>query len=313
MENLLKPPEIRQYLNERNSTVESQREKEIVASVIKILTEEGLVSTAQEKTVPATQSPDSGAPPLILEAMDTIGVRNPHNLEALKVMRRSTPARILLGRSGARPRTNAYLQFQADHAAAVDAVFKDVSEEYLVAGGLLQVQTVVADKDEYLMKPHLGKKLNDAAKKAIAEKIEKGKQVQVIVVDGLSSTSIEANVEDVMLALIQGLKNEGLSVGTPFFIKYGRVGVMDDVAPLVDCEVIVELIGERPGLITAESMSAYMAYRPNHETVEAERTVVSNIHRGGTPPAEAGAHLATVVKKMVEHKASGVKLSQLLK
>jgi ethanolamine ammonia-lyase small subunit len=88
---------------------------------------------------------------------------------------------------------------------------------------------------------------------------------------------------------------------------------MDDVAPLVDCEVLVELIGERPGLITAESMSAYMAYRPNHRTVEAERTVISNIHRGGTPPTEAGAHLATVVKKMIEHKASGVQLSQLLK
>ena len=124
-----------------------------------------------------------------------------------------------------------------------------------------------------------------------------GKQVQIIVVDGLSSTSIEANIADVMPALIQGLESLGITVGRPFFIKYGRVGVMDEVAPLLACDVIVEFIGERPGLITAESMSAYMAYRPDHTTVEAQRTVISNIHKGGTPPAEAGAHLATVVKK----------------
>lgn len=301
--------------------MEQQIEKDIVASVMKILKEEGLFTadSLPKASVPRGESSSadelpigSQSPPLTLEPTESIGVATPHNLEALKVMRKATPARILLGRAGARPRTNSYLQFQADHAAAIDAVFMDVSEECLAANGLMQVQTLVKDKDEYLMKPDLGKKLSAEAKQAISEKIEKGKQVQVIVVDGLSSTSIETNVEDVMSALIQGLKNEGLSVGTPFFIKYGRVGVMDDVAPLVDCEVVVELIGERPGLITAESMSAYMAYRPNQKTVEADRTVISNIHRGGTPPVEAGAHLATVVKKMVDHKASGVNLSQIL-
>ncbi len=305
--------------------MKQQIEKEIVASVLKILRSEGLVtagtvvangncvltadSSRAEELALGRGSQDA---PLTLAPPEDIGVTSPHNLEALKVMRKSTPARILLGRVGARPRTNSYLQFQADHAAAIDAVFMDVSEGCLTQNGLMKVQTLVKDKDEYLMKPDLGKKLSEEAKQKISEKIEKGKQVQVIVVDGLSSSSIEANVEDVMPALIQGLKNEGLSVGTPFYIKYGRVGVMDDVAPLVDCEVIVELIGERPGLITAESMSAYMAYRPSQSTVEAERTVISNIHNGGTPPAEAGAHLATVVKKMVDHKASGVKLSKIL-
>jgi len=287
--------------------VDTQLEKDIIAGVLKRLAAEGYLKAVSTPIV------DTEDAPLTLSPADIIGVDNPKNSEALKVMRKSTPARILLGRAGARQKTASYLRFQADHSAAIDAVFMDVSEEVLNANGLVQVQTVVQDKDEYLMKPDLGKKLSEEAKRTIADRIEKGKQVQIIVVDGLSSTSIEANISDIMPALIQGLKNEGLSVGTPFFIKYGRVGVMDDVAPLVDCEVLVELIGERPGLITAESMSVYMAYRPNHKTVEAERTVISNIHRGGTLPAEAGAHLATVVKKMVEHKASGVQLSQLLK
>ena len=162
------------------------------------------------------------------------------------------------------------------------------------------------------MRPDLGKKLSEAAKKDILQNCDKGKQVQIIVVDGLSSTAIEANVSDVMPALIQGLESQGLSVGRPFFIQYCRVGVMDDVGPLLECDVVVEFVGERPGLITAESMSAYMAYRPDHSTVEAGRTVVSNIHRNGTPPAEAGAHLATIVKTMIDNKVSGMKLSSLL-
>lgn len=302
--------------------MDKQIEKDIIAGVLRRLTEEGYLASGSAPAGGARQADSSGLvetavngdqAPLLLGPADAIGVANPKNGEALKVMRKSTPARILLGRAGARPKTSSYLRFQADHAAAVDAVFMDVSEKVLAANGLLRLQTVVRDKDEYLMKPELGKKLSDEAKRTIAEKVAKGRQVQIIVVDGLSSTSIEANISDILPALIQGLKNDGLSVGTPFFIKYGRVGVMDDVAPLVDCEILVELIGERPGLITAESMSAYLAYRPDHATVEADRTVISNIHRGGTPPAEAGAHLATVVRKMVEHKASGVKLSQLLR
>lgn len=301
--------------------MDKQIEKDIIAGVLQRLAEEGYLASGSaaddarqpDRTSSSAIAGSSEDAPLVLDPADAIGVTNPHNGEALKVMRKSTPARILMGRCGARPRTSSYLKFQADHAAAVDAVFMDVSEEVLAANNLLQLQTVVQDKDEYLMKPELGKQLSEESKRTIAEKVEKGRQVQIIVVDGLSSTSVEANISDIMPALIQGLKNEGLSVGTPFFIKYGRVGVMDDVAPMVDCEVLVELIGERPGLITAESMSAYLAYRPSHKTVEADRTVISNIHRGGTPPAEAGAHLATVVRKMVEHKASGVQLSQLLK
>ena len=303
--------------------MDNQIEKDIVESVIKKLLAQGVVASpaspaatdamAKAADAPAPAPVASEPEPVCLEPLDTIRVDNPNNLEALRMMRKATPARLMMGRCGARQRTNSLLTFMADHAAAIDAVFKDVTDEFLEAHQMFRVQTVVQDKDEYLMKPDLGKKLAEEAKKQIADQGEKGKQVQIIVVDGLSSTSIEANIPDVLPALIQGLEVQGISVGKPFFIKYGRVGVMDDVAPLLDCEVIVEFIGERPGLITAESMSAYMAYRPNKQTVEADRTVISNIHKGGTPPAEAGAHLATVVKQMLTHKTGGVKLSELLK
>lgn len=313
--------------------MDKQVEKDIVESVLNRLIEQGILNTGSSSgpdikseikpeikndrskphNVKIDVKIDAENEPVTLEPLETIGVKNPHNLEALKMMRKSSPARILMGRCGARQRTSSLLNFLADHAAAVDAVFKDVSDECLEQNNLFNVQTVVNDKDEYLMRPDLGKKLNEAAKKTILDNCEKGVQVQIIVVDGLSSTSIEANIADVIPALIQGLKTEGINVGKPFFIKYGRVGVMDDVGPLLNCDVVVEFIGERPGLITAESMSAYMAYRPNQDMVEAERTVISNIHKGGTPPTEAGAHMATVVKQILKHKTAGIKLSELLK
>lgn len=174
--------------------------------------------------------------------MDVIGVENPHNLEALKVMRKTSPARIFMGRCGARQKTASFLNYMADHAAAIDAVLMDVSEQFIADNELFKVSTVVKDKDEYLMRPDLGKKLSQEAKDEILQKGDKGKQVQIIVVDGLSSTSIEANIKDVMPALIQGLETYGISMGRPFFIKYGRVAIMDEVAPLLDCDVVLSLL-----------------------------------------------------------------------
>ncbi len=291
-------------------------EQDIAAGVIKELIARGFLDAAGKTAAqPAGRSGQTASAnePVCLPDAGLIGVTNPHNPEILKLMRQATPARILMGRCGCRQKTSSLLRFLADHAAAVDAVFTDLPEAVLSRHKLFEVKTVVRDKDEYLMKPELGKRLDEAAKATLLEKCTKNAQVQIVVVDGLSTASIEANIGDVMPALIQGLKTMGISVGTPFYVKYGRVGIMDDIAPLLGCEVIVEFIGERPGLITAESMSAYMAYKPNHDTVEAERTVISNIHRGGTGPVEAGAHLATVVKQMLQHKAGGVKLAELSK
>lgn len=296
----------------------TQTESDIAANVIKELIAMGFLDptgkTTSASPVPSLPgSPAVEAEPVELPSAELIGVDNPHNPTALKMMRKATPARILMGRCGCRQKTASLLRFLADHAAAVDAVFKDLPDSFLERQSLFQVKTVIRDKDEYLMKPELGKRLDEASRATLLAKCIKNPQVQIIVVDGLSTTAIEANIADVMPALIQGLETMGVSVGTPFYVKYGRVGIMDDIAPLLGCEVVVEFIGERPGLITAESMSAYLAYKPNHATVEAERTVISNIHRGGTGPVEAGAHLATVVKQMLDHKTGGVKLAELAK
>ena len=111
-----------------------------------------------------------------------------------------------------------------------------------------------------------------------------------------------------MNGILQGLKSSGVKVGTPFFLKYGRVGSMDEVSELIGADVTCVLIGERPGLITATSMSAYIAYKATVGMPEARRTVVSNIHSAGTNPAEAGAHIADIIKLILEKKTSGTEL-----
>lgn len=298
--------------------MDNQLEKIIIDNVLSELRQKGIVqnneSTLKTEVNNIIENLEcEECAPLEIESKEKIQIQKPHNVEALKIMRDSTPARIAVGRCGARQKTATLLNFLADHAAAQDAVFMDVSDEFIERNHLFKTITEVKDKDEYLKRPELGKKLREESRKMILEKCEKGKQVQIIVADGLSSTAIEANVADVLPSLIQGLEAEGITMGIPFFVKYGRVGVEDEIGMLLNCDVVVELVGERPGLVTAESMSAYMIYRPSENTVEADRTVISNIHKRGTPPAEAGAHMSTVVKRILENKASGIKLSELLR
>lgn len=239
---------------------------------------------------------------------DEFDVPNPVNKDEYMKLKKPTPARLGIYKTGTRYLTKTALRFRADHAVAMDAVFSDVSQEFLDEMGLFTIQTQVADKDEYLTRPDLGRRFTPEAIAQMKEKCKTKPRVQIYVSDGLSSTSIEANVRDTLPAIIQGLKGEGIEVGTPFFVKYGRVGAMDAISEALDAEVTAVLIGERPGLATGESMSCYMTYKGYPGIPEAKRTVVSNIHKNGTPAAEAGAHIAGILKKILDNKASGLDL-----
>lgn len=239
---------------------------------------------------------------------DELFVPNPFNKDAYMKYKQKTPARVGVFRAGPRYRTNTMIRFRADHAVAMDAVFNTVDEKFLEEMNLFSVQTEINDKDHYLTRPDLGKIINEDGIKMIREKCKKKPRVQIYISDGLSSTAIEANVANTLPALLQGLESHKIEAGTPFFVKYGRVGAMDHVSELVDAEVTVVLIGERPGLATGESMSCYITYGAHVGISESKRTVVSNIHKNGTPSAEAGAHIAEIVKKILDAKLSGVEL-----
>ncbi|EOU1700302.1 ethanolamine ammonia-lyase subunit EutC [Clostridium perfringens] len=235
-------------------------------------------------------------------------VDNPADREAYLEMKAKTPARLGLGRAGARYKTITALRMRADHAAAQDSVFSDVSEEFIKKNNLIPVKTMCTDKDEYVTRPDLGRKFSSETIEVIKEKCDKNPKVQIMVGDGLSSAAIEANLEDILPSIEQGLKMYGLNVGPILFVKYCRVPAMDAVGEATGADVVCLLVGERPGLVTAESMSAYIAYKPKVGMPEAKRTVISNIHKGGTTAVEAGAHIAELIKTMLDKKASGIDL-----
>ncbi len=235
-------------------------------------------------------------------------IENPVSREAYYDLKQYAPCRLGIGKAGARYRTLPVLEFRAAHSAAQDAVFSDVDQDFIDNMGLFTIQTKCDCKDTYLTRPDLGRVLSDEGAAAVKEKCKKNPTVQIYVSDGLSSAAIAANVGDVLPAIEQGLKSYGINCGTPFFVKYGRVGAMDQISEITGADVTCVLIGERPGLITAESMSAYIAYKATVGMPEARRTVVSNIHKDGTIPAEAGAHIADIIKKILDAKASGTDL-----
>jgi ethanolamine ammonia-lyase small subunit len=293
-------------------------EKMIVENVIRELAKKGMLqdneSVARQPVAGPVAAPVYSDDQAVTVPPDEILVPNPVSMAEIRAMKQATPARIGIWRAGARPKTATWLRFLADHAAAQDAVFTDVSEELIRRMNLVPIQSAAKDKDEFLTRPENGRKLSDEAIRIVKEKGQANSQVQILVVDGLSSSAIEANVPDLLPALVQGLQAQGIKAATTtFFIKYGRVWVQDPVAMLLNSEVVISLIGERPGLVTADSLSAYIIYRPDANTVEADRTVISNIHKGGMPPAEAGAHLATLLKQILDAKASGVKFNKAVK
>lgn len=259
------------------------------------------VSNATRNDIEEGELKDLGA----TNIKDLLLVDNPENRDEYMKLKQRTSARLGIGRAGTRFKTDILLRFRADHAAAQDAVFNDVPKQFLEELGLFEVATECESRDQYITRPDLGRKIGAEGIKTINEKCKKNPVVQIVVSDGLSSTAIEANAKNILPALENGLKGYGIDTGTTFFIKYGRVGAGDHVGELVNADVVCILIGERPGLTTAESMSAYITYKARVGIPEAKRTVVSNIHRDGTPAAEAGAHVATLIKKILDAKASG--------
>ncbi|SEO70479.1 Ethanolamine ammonia-lyase light chain [Paenibacillus sophorae] len=225
--------------------------------------------------------------------------------EKLEALMKSTPARIGVGRAGARPLTHTMLQFRRDHAAAVDAVYGEVDESILRQLGLFTVETCYGNKETYLKRPDLGRIITDEGMAVIRERCVKQPQIQIVVSDGLSADAITANILDVYPALLDSLRVNDLNPGTSFYVKGGRVACMDHIGEVLQPDALVLLIGERPGLVTAQSMSAYMCYKPRKGTIESDRNVISNIHPGGTPPLEAAAHIGTMLKGMLERQTSG--------
>lgn len=290
--------------------------KEMIRSILNEITETPVVpekmdtpSSSHQPKQEDSQIEDGIIPDITeVDIQKQFLIPNAINEEAYRKIKQFTPARLGLWRAGNRYKTQTILRFRADHAAAQDAVFSYVSEDFVKEMGFIPVHTKASSKDEYLTRPDLGRIFPEDQQEIIKNSCKKNAKVQIVVGDGLSSSAIEANIRDFLPALKQGLKMFGLEFDEVLFIKHSRVGAMDHIAELTGAEVVCILIGERPGLVTAESMSAYLAYKPTMGMPESRRTVVSNIHKGGTPAVEAGAYVAEIIKKILDNKKSGVDL-----
>lgn len=280
----------------------------ITQEVCRVLKEYQLISAMEpEGSKPATEVfTDISSPEYKASIRLTEGI----NLQALDAMRKNTPARIGIGKAGPRVTMKTMLALRADHAGAKDAVMKQVDHNLLHKLDLFPIQSRCRDIDQHLTRPDLGRQLSTEAQEEIASRCVKKPQVQIYVSDGLSSTAVDENVADILPVLVEGLKDRGISVGTPFFLQYGRVGAMDQVSELLCADVTCVLLGERPGLAAADSMSAYMAYRARAGMPESRRTVISNIHKNGIQPVEAGAYAVDVIQAMLQAKKSGVDLKR---
>lgn len=294
--------------------------KEMIAGILtEMVADNQAVSTAtvtaEEKLVTThvteTTEIEEGLIPDITEVdlRKQLLLKNAVNPEALLKMKAFSPARLGVGRAGTRYMTSSTLRFRADHAAAQDAVFSDVSEDLIKEMNFISTKTICNSKDEYLTRPDYGRQFDEENSEIIRKNTTPKAKIQMVVGDGLSS-AIEANIKEVLPAIKQGLNMYNLDFDNVVFVKYCRVPAMDKIGEITDADVVCLLVGERPGLVTAESMSAYIAYKPTVGMPEARRTVISNIHKGGTPAVEAGAYIAEIIKKMLDKKKSGIDLKE---
>jgi len=231
-------------------------------------------------------------------------------------IRARTPARVLVDRAGEAYRTTTQLELRHAHAAARDAVRteldleRDLGGKFVKQWNLFEVSTLAKSKDEYLLRPDLGRRLNEAAKRQIQARCTEETDLQIVIGDGLSVTAVAAQVPHLLPLIFREAQARKWKLGQAFVVRYCRVGVMNDVGELLRPKVVVLLIGERPGLATAESLSAYMAYRPKDGDHDANRNLISNIHARGVRADEAARRIVNLAEQMMREQISGVNLKE---
>lgn len=234
-------------------------------------------------------------------------------------IRSRTPARILEGRAGAAYRTGTQLALREAHAAARDAVRDELDlnaafgVEFVERWELHEFHTRARTKDEYLLRPDLGRQFDDESRTHLVANRARGSDLQIAIGDGLSVAAVAEQVPPLLPLLFDGAKARGWSLGRPFVIRHCRVGILNDIGEMLAPQVAVLLIGERPGLATATSLSAYMAFRPAKSHTDADRNLISNIHARGVGAAEAAQRILNLASQMMAAGTSGCGLREDLR
>jgi ethanolamine ammonia-lyase small subunit len=251
--------------------------------------------------------------------MDDRSHRLVPNTDSTEIMRRikmHTPARLLVGRAGAAYRTETQLQLREDHAKARDAVRAELElktafdSEFIDEWKLFETGTRASNKLEYLARPALGREFSGESRLEILRRCLAVRDIQIAIGDGLSALAIQKQVPKLLPLLLVGARKFDWSIGQTFFIRHCRVGILNDIGEVLKPRVAILLIGERPGLASADSMSAYMAYQPSRSQSDANRNLVSNIHERGLSAPTAAARILNLCEQMMRLGISGCTLKE---
>ena len=231
-------------------------------------------------------------------------------------LRRFTNARIALGRTGGSLPTQALLDFRLAHARACDAVITPFDPQSLTLQlerfGLpvVLLASAAADKTQYLQRPDLGRQLcpdsrskwRDAAARIPAC------DLVVIVSDGLSTEAVNTQAVPLLGALLPRLQERALILAPLVVVRHGRVALQDEIGAACQARISLMLLGERPGLGSADSLGAYFTFGPAPGKTDADRNCVSNIRPEGLNPIEAAAKLDWLLGESLRRSVGGVAL-----
>lgn len=252
--------------------------------------------------------PPVASAPAASEIKSESHIPKPRKPEKLDDWLKKTPARIGVWRAGTRYLTRIALKFRADHAVAKDAVYAELPKDFASKNGWVELQSKAKDKEEYLLRPDLGRQLNEESMRQVLEKGAKNPDVQIIVADGLSPWAAERHSKAMVDEMLTLFKTEGKTVGTVFCVRYSRIAIQDVIGEALGAKVSMIILGERPGLGGGDSLSNYMIYNPKVGAVNALKSMISNIHPSGHAPKEAARLTVHMVKKMFEQNCSGIEL-----
>lgn len=228
-------------------------------------------------------------------------------------LRNLTPARVALGRTGASLTTKALLDFTLDHARARDAVHAAFDASALIAAlgalgfDVCAVGSRATNRQDYLRRPDLGRRLDQASVALLEGKRTSG-EVAIVIGDGLSPTAVQAHAAELLRRLVPRLAADRIEIGAMVVASGARVALGDEIGALVGARMVVVLIGERPGLSAPDSLGAYLTFAPRLGRTDAERNCVSNIHRDGLTYDEAAGKIAWLVAEGLKRGVTGVAL-----
>jgi len=235
-----------------------------------------------------------------------------------QALRRFTDARIALGRAGVSQPTASQLAFQLAHARARDAVHHPLDVARLAAsleaelglapGSCLRLHSAAPDRQAYLQRPDLGRRLDQASRSQLQARAAAGCELALVLADGLSAQAIEQNALPFLQALWPRIALEGWTLAPLSIVEQGRVAVGDEVGALLGARMVLLLVGERPGLSSPDSMGLYFTWAPRVGLTDAARNCISNVRPAGLRHAEAAAKAHYLLAEAQRRSLTGVAL-----